>query len=104
MLPPDPADEGRYEVSGDPADRNRYRVPTLRNVRETRPYFHDGSVETLEEAIRLEARGTSLAPDEVRAIAAFLRKGLMDKSREPPRPLEVPSGLPVPLDGYQIPR
>ncbi|WP_373047746.1 cytochrome-c peroxidase [Vulgatibacter sp.] len=98
------ADEGRFAITGDPADRGRFRVPTLRNVRETAPYFHDGSARTLEEAIAAEARGAALGEEEVAAIATFLRKGLMDKSREPKRPLEVPSGLRVPLDGYQIPR
>lgn len=97
-------DGGRAEVTGDPADRHRFRVPTLRNVRDTNPYFHDGSVATLEEAIALEARGASLDADEVAAIATFLRKGLVDRSRLPRRALAVPSGLDVPLDGYQVPR
>ena len=105
LVPPgEEEDEGRFEVTGDEGDRRRFRVPTLRNVRETDPYFHDGSVALLEDAIRIEARGAELDDGEVRAIAEFLRKGLMDKSREPRRPLVVPSGLQVPLDGYQVPR
>ena len=105
LAPPGEAEDlGRFEVTGREEDRRRFRVPTLRNVRETDPYFHNGTVRDLEAAIRIEARGAPLADDEVAAIAEFLRKGLMDKSREPKRALQVPSGLPVPLDGYQVPR
>ena len=47
-------DRGRYEVTGEPADRFAFRVPTLRNARDTGPYFHDGSVASLREAVALE--------------------------------------------------
>jgi hypothetical protein len=40
----------------------------------------------------------------VAAIARFLDKGLMDRTQEPFRPTEVPSGLAVPLDGLHVPR
>ena len=52
------------------------RVPSLRNVGATAPYFHDGSAETLEEAVRgmgLAQLNRAFAPAEVDAIAAFLR-------------------------------
>ena len=104
-------DEGRGAVTGVAEDIGRFRVPTLRNLRETGPYFHDGSTKELEDAVarevaRSEAEGQtrSLSVDEVAAIAVFLRKGLMDRSGEPDRPEEVPSGLPVPEDGFRIPR
>lgn len=104
-------DPGRFEVTGDPADAGRFRVPTLRNVRETGPYFHDGSVATLGEAVAHEVevavlRGESrpLDEEEIAAIETFLRKGLIDRAGEPHRPKEVPSGLAVPLDGFRIPR
>ena len=107
----DGTDLGREVVTGDPADRGAFRVPTLRNLRETGPYFHDGSVLELEEAVALEearsvTEGTSraLTSDETEAIATFIRKGLMDRSQEPDRPETVPSGLDVPLDGFRIPR
>jgi cytochrome c peroxidase len=95
-------DEGRAAVTGDVADHGAFRVPTLRNLRETGPYFHDGSVVDLEDAVAHEAG--ALSEDEVAAIAEFIRKGLMDRSREPDRPDSVPSGLPVPLDNLRIPR
>lgn len=44
-------DLGRYYVTGEEADRNSFRVPSLRNVAMTAPYFHDGSVPTLEDAV-----------------------------------------------------
>lgn len=46
-------DEGRYTVTKNPADKYVFKVPVLRNVAETPPYFHDGSVDKLEDAIRI---------------------------------------------------
>jgi len=104
-------DAGRAEITNNPDDRGAFRVPTLRNLRESGPYFHDGSVATIEEAVRLEARrsadeghGRALSDDEVELVAAFLHKSLMDRSREPTRPDHVPSELGVPIDGFRIPR
>lgn len=100
-------DDGRYAVTKLDADRRRFRVPTLRNLRETGPYFHDGSVPTLEEAVAHEAAMQTerqLESDEIAKIATFIRKGLMDRSLEPDRPEEVPSGLEVPRDGSRIAR
>jgi cytochrome c peroxidase len=48
---PTPADLGRYRVTGNEEDRNVFRVPSLRNVALTAPYFHDGSAKTLDEAV-----------------------------------------------------
>ena len=103
------ADDGRFEVTGDPADQGAFRVPTLRNLRETEPYFHDGSVQTLPQAVAIEvARSVEegdtppLDDQQVHAIAVFLEKGLMDRSQEPDRPEEVPSGLDVPKDGFRF--
>ena len=99
-------DDGRQEVTKDPADHRAFRVPTLRNVRETGPYFHTGAVLTLEDAVRHEAKlgGRALDDAEVAALVAFLNKGLTDPSRSPTRPKSVPSGLAVPVDGFRIPR
>lgn len=70
------ADEGRYAVTGNPEDKHVFRVPSLRNVARTPPYFHDGSAKTLEEAIVTMARfqlGREVPPEDVKRIAAFLR-------------------------------
>ena len=45
------ADRGRYNVTGDPDDLYLFKVPSLRNVAVTAPYFHDGSAPTLEAAV-----------------------------------------------------
>jgi cytochrome c peroxidase len=104
-------DLGRFEVTEDEAEMYAYRVPALRNLRESEPYFHDGSAMTIEEAVRHEvdeqvAAGLSrhLDDEEILALVTFLDKALIDRSHEPDRPEEVPSGLTVPVDGFRIPR
>jgi cytochrome c peroxidase len=73
---PDQSDLGRFEVTGREEDRLAFRVPGLRNVAETAPYYHDGGLRTLEEAVGSMARhqlGIALAPADEAAILAFLR-------------------------------
>jgi cytochrome c peroxidase len=70
------SDAGRFEVTGAESDRFVFKVPSLRNVAETGPYFHDGSVPSLEDAIRTMAEyqlGRSLEAEELASIEAFLR-------------------------------
>lgn len=70
------ADLGRYNVTKREADRHVFKVPSLRNVAVTAPYFHDGSAATLEQAVVVMARhqlGRDLDSRDVTAIAAFLR-------------------------------
>lgn len=72
---PNQRDQGRYAVTHLPADRMVFKVPSLRNVAVTGPYFHDGSVSDLREAVRMMARhqlGFELEPDEVVAIVTWL--------------------------------
>jgi cytochrome c peroxidase len=81
LPPPDSAgdvgeDKGRYEFTGDPADEYFFKVPSLLNVVHTYPYFHDGSVWELEEAIRIIALSQldlELRKDQVQSIAVFLQ-------------------------------
>jgi cytochrome c peroxidase len=68
-------DRGRIEVTNDPADLYVFKVPPLRNVAKTPPYFHDGSVESLPETVRIMARiqlGKTLSDGDVGDIVAFL--------------------------------
>jgi cytochrome c peroxidase len=68
-------DPGREKVTGDPADRHVFKVPGLRNVAHTGPWFHDGSITTLDQVISIMAEhqlGRSLGADEVSEIRAFL--------------------------------
>ncbi len=73
---PSPADLGRFAITHREEDRHVFRVPGLRNVAETAPYFHDGSAATLEEAVQVMARhqlGRRLDDAQVAAVVAFLR-------------------------------
>ena len=68
-------DPGHEKVTGNPADRGVFKVPSLRNVAETGPYFHDGSIATLPEVVRLMARhqlGKELDDQAVSEIVTFL--------------------------------
>ncbi|MCS6123194.1 cytochrome-c peroxidase [Shewanella baltica] len=67
--------EGRIAVTGKEADKFVFKVPTLRNIELTYPYFHDGSVWTLEEAVNTMADiqlGQKLSDKENLAMVAFL--------------------------------
>lgn len=69
------ADLGRFNVTHTESDRHLFKVPTLRNVALTAPYFHDGSRETLADAVRVMAKyevGRELSDEQVRDIVAFL--------------------------------
>lgn len=77
------ADVGRAEVTKDDSDKHKFKVPMLRNIALTGPYFHDGKIVTLEEAVRKMAwhqLDRRLTDDEVREIVAFLNC-LTDKER-----------------------
>lgn len=69
------SDKGREEATKNAADRNFWRVPTWRNVALTAPYFHNGKVATLDEAVRVMAKtqlGKDLEDTKVADIVAFL--------------------------------
>jgi cytochrome c peroxidase len=71
----DPVDAGRFDVTHDPGDRYVFRVPSLRNVAQTPPHFHDGSIATLPEAVKIMARiqlSVSLNDADTADIVAFL--------------------------------
>lgn len=68
-------DPGRFAITKEPADRMVFKVPSLRNVAETGPYFHDGSVADLGEAVTRMADlqlGRQLSPGQRDDIVAFL--------------------------------
>jgi cytochrome c peroxidase len=69
------ADLGRFTLTGKMSDRHVFRVPSLRNVAVTAPYFHDGSAATLAEAVETMARsqlGRELSGEDIARIVAFL--------------------------------
>ncbi len=68
--------EGRFAVTGKDADRFKFKVPTLRNVELTYPYFHDGEAATLTEAVDIMGRlqlGKTFTDGENAKIVAFLK-------------------------------
>jgi cytochrome c peroxidase len=73
---PNQRDRGRGELTHNAADDMTFKVPSLRNVAATAPYFHDGSVGDLAVAIQMMARhqlGVSLTDDETLAIESWMK-------------------------------
>ncbi|MDV6342225.1 cytochrome-c peroxidase [Nitrosomonas sp. Is24] len=69
------SDVGRFAVTGLETDKKVFKVPSLRNITKTAPYFHDGSVKTLDEAIEEMAEhqlGRKVGPGFVEDVKAFL--------------------------------
>lgn len=69
------ADLGRFNVTAKEEDRHVFKVPSLRNIALTAPYFHDGSTNSLKQAVLIMGRyqlGRELSDEDVQAIVAFL--------------------------------
>ena len=86
-------DQGRYEVTHQEADRHMFKVPTLRNVALTAPYFHTGSVPTLPEAVRVMGKvqlNRDITDEQIADIVAFLGAltGPFPRIERPPVPQE----------------
>jgi len=87
-------DVGRMNTTHDPADKNFWRVQTLRNLVYTAPYMHNGSVKTMDEAVRVMAKtqlDKELTDEQVADMVAFLESltGEFDEQimpRLPPTP------------------
>lgn len=77
------SDVGREKITGNEEDKFKFKVPSLRNIALTAPYFHDGGIATLEFAVRKMAwmqLGLELPTEDAHAIVAFL-SALTDKGR-----------------------
>ena len=69
-------DNGKFDVTGNESDKYVFKVPSLRNVEKTYPYFHDGSVADLSEAVKIMAKlqlNKDLTDKEVKSIVTFLK-------------------------------
>ena len=90
-------DPGRYAVTKDLQDRSAFKTPTLRSVGISGPYFHDGSVANLEQAVRYMASGGKadahkstllvdhkLSDQEIRQLVAFLHTLTSEEHFQPP--------------------
>ena len=68
-------DEGMYKETQEEPDKYVFKVASLRNVEKTAPYFHDGSVERLDDAVRIMGElqlGAEISAEDVESVAAFL--------------------------------
>lgn len=95
--PYETADQGRFAVTGQEADRLAFKVPSLRNVAETGPWFHDGSVASIEEAVRLMGHhqlGRDLNDQQIATLAAFLRSLTGTVNKDYVKVPELPPGGP----------
>lgn len=96
--------EGRIAVTGKDADRFSFKVPTLRNVELTYPYFHDGAYWKLEDAVDVMARlqlGQQLEEQDIKNITAFLKTLTGDQPQFaiPQLPPSTPNTpIPVPFE------
>ncbi len=73
---PDASDPGREKVTKNEADRMVFKVPGLRNIAETKPYYHNGKVQSLEQAVSIMADcqlGKTLNDGQVRSISTWLK-------------------------------
>jgi len=69
-------DTGRMQVTGQETDKYMFKVPSLLNVEKTAPYYHDGSIATLEDAVKDMANNQlnkKLKPEQLEALVAFLK-------------------------------
>jgi cytochrome c peroxidase len=90
-------DFGRYEVTKQESDKMMFKVPGLRNVAKTAPYFHDGSAPDLEVAVQMMAEhqlGKTLSAEDVRLIVAFLGALTGEPTAEQMRKPELPASTP----------
>lgn len=93
----DKTDLGRFEITGKESDKMVFVVPTLRNVAQTAPYYHDGSVATLEEAVKKMGEyqlGEKLSDAQVDSIIAWLNTLTGEIPHEYIQKPELPPGGP----------
>jgi len=94
---PDESDLGRFQVTKNEADRMVFKVPSLRNIEKTGPYFHDGKVGTLEEAVKRMGDyqvGRQLTPSEIQSIVAWMKSLTGEIPAEYIRPPQLPATTP----------
>ena len=75
IFPYETEDKGRENVTGNIADRHVFKVPSLRNIVETGPYFHDGSIADISEAVRImgyHQLAVTLDENQISDVVAFL--------------------------------
>lgn len=94
---PDTSDPGRFKVTRSEADRMAFKVPSLRNIEKTGPYFHNGKVATLEQAVAEMGEyqlGKTLSQAEVKSIVTFLKALTGDVPADYIKQPELPKSTP----------
>jgi cytochrome c peroxidase len=94
---PNQRDSGREGVTKNENDRMMFKVPTLRNIMKTGPYFHDGSVKTVEDAVGMMGKhqlGMELSKEEIASIVAWLGALTGDLPSEYIKKPALPEGTP----------
>ena len=94
---PNQTDQGVYQLTKDENDKMVFKVPSLRNIQKTGPYFHDGSVATLEQAIREMARyqrGVTLTDAQVKSIETWMASLTGPIPADYVKPPELPKSTP----------
>ena len=92
------ADPGRFKVTKAESDRGVFKVPSLRNVDKTAPYFHDGATASLEQAVRDMAEfqlGKTLTPQQTKEIVDFLKALTGTVDGELTKPPVLPKSTPA---------
>jgi cytochrome c peroxidase len=90
---PDSSDPGREKVTKNGFDHLVFKVPSLRNIEKTKPYYHNGKVELLEDAVARMGEyqlGKSLTPAQIQSIIAWLKTLTGDLPMEYIKPPELP--------------
>ncbi|MGM4915568.1 cytochrome-c peroxidase [Rhizobium sp. 768_B6_N1_8] len=96
-----PGNLGRYTITHQDGDKQYFRVPSLRNVAVTGPYFHDGRADSLEEAVQVMAKtqvGQDISSEDIRAIVQFLDTLTGEYRGAPLREAAVPPDGVMPKD------
>jgi cytochrome c peroxidase len=94
---PNQLDPGRFKVTKADADKMMFKVPTLRNIEKTGPYFHDGKTATLAEAIKIMGDfqlGTTLTDAQVKSIGTWLKTLTGEIPTDYIKPPELPKSTP----------
>jgi cytochrome c peroxidase len=100
---PESHDLGRYKVTSLDPDKMVFKVPSLRNVEKTAPYYHDGSVATLEQAVKMMGDfqlGKTLSHTDIQQITSFMKTLTGEIPREYIKPPKLPkstAATPKPL-------
>jgi len=95
---PDTSDPGRQTITKQAGDRMVFKVPSLRNIDKTGPYFHTGKVLTIEDAVKQMAEyqlGKQLADDEIASIVTFLKALTGEIPGEYIKPPDLPKSAPT---------